>query len=60
MRQRDEDALAVDATLPHDIGERSASPESFDRERSDEQRDAGSHERELRVEPRCAERDLRR
>ena len=60
MRQRDEDALAVDATLSHDIGERNASPEALDRERSDEQHDTRSYQRELGVEPRGAERDLRR
>lgn len=58
MRQRDQDAVAIDPALPDHIGERGASPEAFDRERSDKENDARSNERELRLEPWRAERDL--
>jgi hypothetical protein len=60
MREWDEDTLPVDATAPHGFAERNASPEALDRERSDEQHDTRSHQRELGVQPRGAERDLRR
>ena len=59
MRQRDEDALALDPTSPDRIAQRNATPEPVDRERSDEEHDARSHEIELTLEPRRAERDLR-
>jgi len=58
MRQRDEDAPAIDSTLPDHIAERDASPEAIDRERSDEKNDARPHERELCLEPWRAESDL--
>src|SRR5687768_11756012 len=60
MRQRDEDALAADPAVSGQISERHASPEAFDRERSGEEDDAWSDERELLLEPRRAERDLGR
>ena len=60
MRKWDEDALPVDATASHGFAEWNASPEALDRERSDEQHDTRSYQRELGVEPRGAERDLRR
>src|SRR5687767_5300610 len=60
MRQRDEHALAVDPALSHDLTQRNTSPETFDRKRSDEEDHARSNERELRIEPRRAEGDLRR
>src|ERR1700687_47987 len=59
MRQRNQGAIAVGATPSHDVAQRNASPEAFDRDSSNEQDDARSNERELSVEPRCAERDLR-
>ena len=58
MRQRDQDAIAVCSALSHDLTQRQSSPEAFDRERSDEQDDARSHERELRLEPRRAQNDF--
>ena len=60
MWQRDEHALAIDAAPSDDIAERNTSPETFDRERSNEKDHARSHERELRIEPRRAQRDLGR
>jgi hypothetical protein len=60
VREWDEDALAVDATAPHGFAEWNASPEALDRERAHEQYDTRSYQRELGVEPRGAERDLRR
>jgi hypothetical protein len=60
MRKGNEEAVAVRATSPDDVAERHAPPEAFYRERSDEKNDARSHELELRIEPRRAERDLRR
>src|SRR5436309_14751515 len=60
MREWDEDTLPVDATAPDGFAEWNASPEALDRERSDEQHDTRSYERELGVEPRRAQRDLRR
>src|SRR5438093_6399880 len=60
MREWDEDALPVDAAASHGLAEWNASPEALDRERSNEQHDARSYQCELGVEPRRAERDLRR
>src|SRR5688572_29454579 len=60
MRKWNKHALAVDPDLSHDIAERNASPETFDRKRSDEEDHARSHERELRIEPWRAKRDLGR
>jgi hypothetical protein len=58
MRQRDEDAIAIRSALSHDLTQRQSSPETFDRERSDEQNRARSHERELRLKPRRAQSDF--
>src|SRR5688572_15456090 len=58
MRQRDESALAVYPALSDNIAERNASPEAFDRERSDEEDHARPHERDLLLEPRRAQSDF--
>jgi hypothetical protein len=60
VRQRDQHSFAFDSTLSYDITQRSASPQTLDGERSDQEHHARSHERELRIEPRRAERDLGR
>src|SRR5688500_18455449 len=60
MRQRNEHALTVDPALSHDLAQLDTSPETFDRERSDEADHALSHSRELGIEPRRAQGDFRR
>lgn len=59
VRQRDEDAVAIAAELPHRVVEGDLPPEPLDRELADQQHDARLDDRELTDEPRRAERDLR-
>src|SRR2546428_14063515 len=60
MRERDEHTVALAALLPHRFAERRLPPEALDRELTDEQQDARTHDRDLAHEPRRAVRDLRR
>src|SRR5439155_22768573 len=59
--ERDEQGPVGRATgATHDRSERSFAPEPPDRERPEKKHDTRAEERELLLEPRCAERDLRR
>src|SRR5258708_29583847 len=63
MRERYQERVVEDRAAlraSDDIAERRLAPQPVDRERPDEHDDLRSHERELRLEPRPAERDLRR
>src|SRR5207249_434000 len=59
--ERDEERPVGGATRAADDGvERSFAPEPLDSEGPEKQHDTRAHERELLLQPRCAERDLRR